>query len=276
MYLLPRLQLDIDMYKSTSDMHGEAHHASGPVPVPSVLIIRQAPATGATTFLSLPRELRDLIYFYLFEAVYTRCRKGVNLAVTPLDAIFNRAEATISDRLALMQASRGLWEEGSRILYGEHLFRFHVGSTAFDSPFLTQRAVNLMQDIEISLGSNKSPDSIRILQLFGTSQTPRKSCVIKLQFRELELMHDTTIEALRKLTGFQILTFEVDAPVFARCRQPGATIPWVSGLLAYMKDNLTLELGPSVYTNVDGHRRLVFKPQEHQPFHKPSSSRKRS
>lgn len=57
-----------------------------------------------------------------------------------------------SNRLAVMQASRSLWKEGSKILYGENLFRFQIGSTIYNTTLLrTRRTADLMQDIEISL-----------------------------------------------------------------------------------------------------------------------------
>lgn len=235
--------------------------ASEVLTVPVVLSAQQIPLP-ATSFFNLPRELRDLIYSHLFEAVYTQSGRNLHLSIPPLDSGRNTAKAETSDRLAIMQASRRLWEEGSTILYGQHLFRFHVGSTSSNATFLTQRTANLMQDIEITLGPSKAPGSVRILQLFGTSQIPRKSCFIKLQFRKPELIDDNSIEALRQLTGFKVLTLEVDSPVVIRCRQSGAPIPWVSGLLAYLQVKVTPALGPSTFANGDGYRRLVFKPSD--------------
>lgn len=219
------------------------------------------PATRAITFLSLPRELRDQIYSHLFAAVYTQSKRREHLYKThiPSPCVRDMAGDERSDRLAIIQASRGLWEEGSIILYGEHLFRFDIGSTALNATFLTQRTANLMQDIEIRLGPSKAPASLRVLQLFCTPQILRKSCFIKLQIKSPECIDDNVIEALEQLTGFKILTFEVDTPDLIRNRQSGAPIPWFSGLLAYLKIRLTLALGPSMFTNGDGYRRLVFK-----------------
>ena len=226
---------------------------------------QQAPALEPTTFFSLPRELRDVIYSYLFDAVYKQSRTNLHLD-TPPGSVRNGAKARVSDRLAIMQASRRLWEECSTILYGEHLFRFHVGSTTLNATPLTQRTADLMQDIEIGLGPCKWQESVRVLILFATSypQIPRKSCLIKLQFRRSELMNENVIEALRRLTGFKLLTFELDAPDVVSSRQPGAPIPWVSGLLALIYFSLTAELGPGVYANSVGHRHLVFKPRDHE------------
>ena len=221
-----------------------------------------APARRATSFFSLPRELRDQIYRYLFAAVYTQAKTWEYVHKT---TVYGRdaAEARISDRLAIIRTSRGLWEEGSIILYRKHLFRFLVGFTSFNATFLTQRMANLMQDIEISLGSSKASDPIRILQLFCTSQIPRNSCLIKLQSYKANIIEDHVIQALGQLTAFKVLIFEVDVPVVIRYRQSGAPIPWVSYLLANIKDILTLALGPSIFTNCDGCRRLVFKPQDY-------------
>lgn len=239
--------------------------ASEHITMPAVPTAQQAPAPAirATTFLSLPRELRDQIYSHLFAAVYTQSRRMEYPHNTTIDCVSDAAEARRSDRLAIIQASRGLWEEGSIILYGGHLFRFRVGFRSSNAIFLTQRTANLMQDIEISLGPKKIPESIRILQLFCTSQILRKSCLIKLQFRTAELKDDHVVQALEQLTGFKVLTFEVDVPVVIRNRQSGAPIPWVSSILAYIKIRLALALGPSMFTNGDGYRRLVFKPQDY-------------
>ena len=258
--------------------------------VPVVPAAQQAPALGPTTFFCLPRELRDLVYSHLFEAVYKQSRNILHLEILVPGKSHDPPEggvragarimnfsgdeiipgharkgpgARISDRLAIMQASRRLWEEGSVVFYGDHLFRFHVGSATLNATFLTQRTVKLMQDIEISLGASKGQDSIRILQLFGTSQVSRHSCLVKLKFREIEFMYDDVIEALRQFTGFKTLTFEVDAPDVVLSRQPGAPIPWISVILAYIKLHLTAALGAGTFANDDGYRRLIFKPQVH-------------
>lgn len=234
------------------------------VPVTVAAAPTESPATGATTFLSLPRELRDLIYSYLFEAVYTQSRRNVDLKSKALGGARKKVEADRWGRLAILQASRRVWEEGSRILYGKHLFRFDIGNTTFTkATFLTRRVANLMQDIEISLGRCKTPDSVQILRLFGSSQIPRKSCFIKLQSRQPKPMHSNTIEALKQLTGFKVLTFEVHAPGVVHYWHSDP-IPWVSGILAFMQVKLTQALGPGTYANGDGCRRLVFKPQDHR------------
>lgn len=108
-----------------------------------------------------------------------------------------------SNRLAVMQASRSLWKEGSKILCGENLFRFHIGSTIYNTTLLlTRRTANLMQDIEISLYPTQTLESVRILQLFSTSKILRKSCLIKLQFRKIQLMSDNALKTLKQMTRF--------------------------------------------------------------------------
>ena len=171
------------------------------------------------------------------------------------------SEAKISDRLAIMQVSRRLWDECSTVLYGQHVFCFHVGSIPFNGTFLTQRTAKFMQDIEINLSPIKYSNSIRILQFFGDPQIPRNSCLIKLKFRRIELIGVNVIEALRQLTGFEVLGFEMDAPAIVRWRTSGTLIPWVSGLLAHMGIELKSALGPSTYENSDCYRRLIFKPR---------------
>lgn len=222
------------------------------------------PATGAPTLLSLPRELRDMIYSHLFKAEYKQSTRSSRDRMKPHDLTHTRAETKMSDRLAILQTSRQLWEEGARILYGEHVFRFYVISAACDDTLLTQRTVDLMQEVEIFLGPSKTPASVRILHLFATSQTPRKSCIIKIQYRSAEFMNENVIEALKQLTGFNVLMIEIVAPVVKHSRLSGAPVPWVSGLLAYVQVKLTLALGPSSYTNGEGYRRLVFKPQAYK------------
>ena len=226
----------------------------------------QATARTPISFFSLPRELRDNIYAYLFEAVYTQREGNAHLPMAESGRAGSHSEAEISDRLAIMQASRRLWEEGSTVLYGQHVFCFHVGSVPFNDTFLTQRTANLMQDIEINLSPTKYSNSIRILQLFGDPQIPRNSCLIKLKFRKAELVEVNVMEALKQLTGFELLGFEMDAPAILRRQPSGTPIPWVSGLLAHIKVEMQSALGPSTYENSDCYRRLIFKPQFHTGF----------
>ncbi|KAM0797650.1 hypothetical protein BDR22DRAFT_433360 [Usnea florida] len=228
----------------------------------------QATARTPVSFFSLPRELRDNIYAYLFEAVYTQREGNAHLTMAESGCAGSHSEAEISDRLAIMQASRRLWEEGSPVLYGQHVFCFHVGSVPFNDTFLTQRTANLMQDIEINLSPSKYPDSIRTLQLFGGPQIPRNSCLIKLKFRKMELIGVNVIEALKRLTGFELLGFEMDAPVILRRQTSETPIPWVSDLLWYIQRQMELALGPSNYVNSDCYRRLIFNPQSHTQFHR--------
>ena len=178
----------------------------------------------------------------------------------------SHSKAEISDRLAIMQASRRLWEECSTVLYGQHVFCFHVGSLPFSDTFLTRRTANLMQHIEINLSPIKYSDSVRILQLFGDPQITRNSCLIKLKFRRTNLIGANVIEALRQLTGFELLAFEREAPAVVHWMTSGTLIPWVSGLLAHMENEMTSALGPSTYENSDCYRRLIFKPQPHTYF----------
>ena len=132
-----------------------------------------------------------------------------------------------------MQASRRLWEEGSRVLYGENQFRFHIGSENFNTTLLNQRTTDLMRDIEITLHPSNAAtaqETLRVLQLFGTPQVMRRSCLVKLRLFKVELMNNNNnmIEALKKMTGFKILIFEVKVPAVAGRRSPGI---WTSHCL---------------------------------------------
>ena len=205
-----------------------------------------------------------MVYSRLFAAVYTQIRVDAhlrNLLLSQPDG----GQTDPSYRLRVLQTSQQLREEGSRVLYGENLFRFHLGSANFNTTFMAQRTIDLMQNIEISLWPSKPRESIRILQFFSGPQISRKSCVIKLKFREVQLMKMVIIRALKRLTGFNVLTFEVEAPNLIRHRLSGAPTPRVSCLLAHMKDQLTQTLGPSTFINSDDYRRLVFHPQDLGP-----------
>ena len=237
--------------------------ASEAMDIPAVQAARRTPVPP-TSFFSLPRELRDMIYAYLFEAIYTQCKGNAHLTLAEIFCASTPPEAEISDRLAIMQASRRLWDEGSTMLYCKHVFCFHVGSIPFDATFLTQRTANLMQDIEINLSPSKFPDSVRILQLFGDPQILRNSCLVKLKFRKPELIGVNVIEALKQLTGFELLAFEMEAPPVVRWKTSGTLIPWVSGLLAHIKAEMQKALGPSTYDNIGCYRRLIFEPQYHR------------
>ena len=227
------------------------------------------PVPGPPNFLNLPRELRDLIYSYLLdlEGVYTQIRVDAHSRNLILDQI-DGGQTRPSSQLNVMQASRSLWEEASRIFYGENRFHFHVGSTNFNTTLLTRRNTSMMQDIEISLYHRQNSEEIRVLQLFRTSEIIRKSCLIKLQFRMVEFMNKNTIKALAQMTGFTTLIFELKVPDAVMCRVPGfaglrAPIPWLSALLTYIKASLTTALGPSTFSNDRYYRRLIFKPQDH-------------
>ena len=261
----PVCRIHISIHPSTITMSslafGSAEDStSEPMDIPAV----QARARTPTSFFSLPRELRDNIYKNLFEAVYIQLVGNAHLTMAESGCVGSHSEAEISDRLAIMQVSRRLWNECSTVLYGQHVFCFHVGSIPFYDSFLTQRTATLMQNIEINLSPSKYSDSIRILQLFGDPQIIRNSCLVKLKFRRIELIGVNVIEALRQLTGFEVLGFEMDAPAIVRWRTSGSPIPWVSGLLAHMQIELKSALGPSTYENSDCYRHLIFKPRCHR------------
>lgn len=67
----------------TTDVAGGSALDSKIVPRDST--IRQAPTTEATTFFSLPRELRDQIYSYISKSVYTQISLNAFLRNLQLD-----------------------------------------------------------------------------------------------------------------------------------------------------------------------------------------------
>ena len=239
---------------------------------PDLMIVPTSSAIEATNFFSLPRELRDLVYYYLFKDVYKQIRVNECLRNLRLDRP-DGGMALPARQLKAMQASRRLWEEGSRILYGENKFRFHIGSENFNTTLLIQRTTDLMQDIEITLHPSNAataPETLRVLQLFDTPQVMRRSCLVKLRLFKVELMNNNNmIEALKKMTGFKILVFEVNVPTVAGRRSPGfpgygRPIIWVSELLAFVQMNLTPAMGDGTFANDHYFRRLIFKPQDHK------------
>ena len=227
--------------------------------------------TEATNFFSLPQELRDLIYYYLFKDVYTQMRVNAFLRNLRLDQP-DGGQFSPAHQLKAMQASRRLWEEGSRVLYGKNQFRFHIGSENFNTTLLKRRITDLMQDIEIELHPGKAvtaPEALRVLQLFGNPQIVRRSCLVKLRLRKVELMSNDMIEALKKMTGFKTLIFEVDVPTVVGRRMTcssgyGRSIIWVSGLLEFVQMKLTPAMGGGTFANDNDFRRLIFKPQDHK------------
>ena len=238
---------------------------------PDLMTVSTSSTTEATNFFNLPLELRNLIYYYLFEDVYTQIRVNARLRNLRLDHP-DGDRASPARQLKAMQASRRLWEEGSRIFYGENQFRFHIGSEDFNTTLLRQRTTDLMQDIEITLhpsNAAKAPEVLRVLQLFGTPQIMRRFCLVKLRLRKVELMSNNMIEALKKMTGFKILSFEVNVPTVTGRRSPGfpgygRPIIWVSDLLAFVQMNLTPAMGDGTFANEHHFRRLIFKPQDHK------------
>ena len=250
----------------TTDLAGGS--ASDPETAPNDPTVRQPPTREVTTFFSLPRELRDLIYSYLFKTVYTQISLDAHLRNLRLDRL-ERGKTLPARRLDVIRASRKLWEEGSSILYRENLFRLHVGSTLFNTTLLTRKTTDLMQRIEIDLYSSKELESVRALQLFGGSQVLRKSCFIKLQFHKVDHLHDNTVEAFKQMTGFEILVFEIDAPHGIPRGYPVSkgfrpSQRWISVLLASITTDLTPTMGPSTIANDFPYRRLTFRPQDHR------------
>lgn len=250
----------------TTDLAGGS--ASDAEAAPGNPTLCQAPTTEATTFFSLPRELRDLIYFYIFKTVYTQISLDAYLRNLRLDRL-EGGKTLPARRLDVIRASRKLWEEGSRVLYRENLFRLHVGSTLFNTKLLTRKTTDLMQRIEIDLYPSKELESVRAMRLFGGSQILRKSCVIKLQFHKADHLHDNMVEALKQMTGFEILIVEVDAPHgiprhFPATKGYSPFQRWISVLLASLTTDLTPVMGPSTCANDFPYRRLMFRPQEHR------------
>ena len=230
--------------------------------------------TEATSFFSLPLELRNLIYHYLFKDVYTQMRVNARLRNLRLDQP-DGGKASPARQLEALQTSQRLFEEGSRILYGDNQFRLHIGWEDFSTTLLERRITDLMQDIEITLhlihpsNAAKALEALRFLQLFDTPQILRRSCLVKLQLRKVELTNNNMIEALKKLTGFKVLTFEVDVPTVAGRRSPGfpgygRPVIWVSELLAFVQLNLTPAMGNGTFANDHSFRRLIFKPHDHK------------
>lgn len=68
-----------------------------------------------------------------------------------------------------------------------------------------------MQNIFMILHSSTSREVLRVLRLFCASGMTRQSCTVQLKFREIDIIEKDMIEALNHLSGFQILTFEVEA-----------------------------------------------------------------
>lgn len=247
---------------------------------PDLMTEPTSPTTEATNFFSLPQELRDLIYHYLFKDVYTQMQVNARLRNLRLDQP-DGGKSSPARQLKSLQASRRLREEGSKILYGENQFRFHIGSEDFNTRLLKRRITDLMQDIEIDLhpsNPTKAPEVLRVLRLFGTSAIKRRSCLVKLRLRKVELMSNNVIETLKEMTGFKTLTFEVNVPTIHGRRSPGfpgygRPVIWVSGLLALVQMSLTPAMGDGTFANDNDFRRLIFKPQDNKKP-KPNTSRK--
>ena len=238
------------------------------VSAPDLMIVPTTSTTETTSLFSLPRELRDMIYYYLFKDVYIQMRVNARLRNLRLDQP-DGGQASPAPQLEAMQASRRLWEEGSIVLYGENSFHFHVGSEDFNTTLLTRRITDLMQDIEIKLHPSKAakdPETVRVLQLFGIPHIVRRSCLIKLQFNKVVLMSNSMIEAIEQMTCFKVLCFEVQSPdvVERQDRVHGWSIPWVSAVLAFLQTRLTPAMGPGTFANDRCLRRLIFKPQDQE------------
>lgn len=235
------------------------------ITMPADATAQQAPGAvpEPTAFFSLPRELRDMIYSHLFHAVNKSSGEIVPFRMRPSNCVSDRGEFELSDRLAILQASRRLWDESSKIFYGKHLFRFHLGCRSTNATFLTQRTVYLMQDIGISVCAGKANASLRIIQVLGASQKLRNSCSIKLRFRSSQWISDDMAYALKKLHRFNLLTIDVDESVARKWPQPNRRSGWEKHVLHHMQAILETRLGPSIILGGDVHPHLIFNPQDH-------------
>ena len=204
-----------------------------------------------------------MIYSHLFHAVNKQSGETIPFKMRPSDCDSDSGDFEVSDRLAILQVSRRLWDESSKIFYGKHLFRFHLGCPSTNAAFLTQRTMYLMQDIEISVCAGKANKSLRIIHLFGASQKLRNSCSIKLRFRRSEYISGKMAYALKELNRFKDLTVDVDEPVARKWAKPKRRYCWEVLVLRHMKDVLETRLGPSTILGGDVHPQLIFKPQDH-------------
>lgn len=252
----------------TRDLAGGS--ASDLKTAPSDPNIRLATTKEATTFLSLPRELRDQIYSYSLKTktVYTQISLDACLINLRLDRI-EGSKTLPARQLDVLRVSRKLWEECSKVLYQENLFHLHVGSTLYNTTLLTRKTTDLMQRVEIDLHLSKELESVRAMQLFGGSRVLRKSCVIKLQFHKVDHLHYNMVEALKNMTGFEILVFEIDAPHGIPRRYPASqgispASRWIWVLWDFITTNLTPTMGPSTCETKNPHRRLKFRPQDYR------------
>ena len=224
------------------------------------------------SFLSLPRELRDMIYHLVLgeEAEYCQSRECHAWERDPeFNAFIHKEDLwPTCKRFNIARTCRIVYEEANQVMYRNNTFRFRVMSKTWLRPLISQRNADIMQNIHIVLGSDKlsRTRSVQFLRMFTSSQIGRKECRIELDLdspKDVKIM-PPIFQVLKGLTGFEVVIVEIT--------EKGRSIrPWLSPeyvqartLWRKMRQDLESALGAYEYARgVSCFQHLEFKPREH-------------
>lgn len=177
-----------------------------------------------SAFLSLPRELRDHIYEYLLTTTFLVKNPHTKEKSSSLQ--FNP-----NTRLAILNVSRSISEEATRVLYRNAHFRFNnlsVNGSYLHETIHRIPAITLLQDITLHVGicafvPNElvcGERATRLIDFFADLDpgVPRKCCVVEIELYQtiIPSSFDTYItasdltDALGRLMGFKTVTVTVD------------------------------------------------------------------
>ena len=214
-----------------------------------------------TSFFSLPRELRDMIYGLILGEGETYRQSGVCYAPV---ACMSKGSWPTCGRFNIAQICRAVNEEANEIIYRNNKFRFHLGSGACLNPRIIQKTADIMQNIHIILGSDEASmtRSVHVLQMFTFSQVVRKECRISIRWYDLKDFESMPplLQILKGFTAFKVLVVGL-TPYYWAAGVHKVHNQAVS-LWKPMKEDLEAALGKDVSCSRSW-LRSEFRPREH-------------
>lgn len=231
-----------------------------------VLPAAQHQDTTVSSFFSLPRELRDIIYCLLIGEKRTYHRPPQQ-EMDSNDYYISWRLSSIYNRFAIARTCHTANYEANEVIYKTNKFSFYPMSKEWLSPQISQKIANLMQNIYITFGYDETSrtESIQLLQMFASSQGMRQKCRIRFLLDYLDdiIVMPLVFRTIASLTTFQIVIVEMTSvdgsinlwstPMFDQARAS-----WIS-----MIEDLESELGKVTNAGWPDPRSFKFKPREY-------------
>ena len=205
-------------------------------------------ATKPCHLFAIPRELRDMISDY-----------------------------TISiGAIQILQTSKKLREEGTHFLYKRRTCHINVDLTNYVPTFSLQKSIAaLIQNvnIDVSLDSRINPrlwrHNIKQIAKFSGATVPRQMCRVVVLYTVRD--HNSIVlgpeqwfmSQIRTLTGFSLLTLEVQFRNSMSGSQHQDWPVWFNYMFRIMRKEMEVELGPSSPHKIDdcGGQYFEFHPR---------------